>query len=232
MFCEFTHIFLFCFRHWKCTLIRKWTGCTSTLYCSKLIQILHLFHRRHNQPWQVHQIRFLKWFKVAWPSLVWWSQNFWLSSHEISSRFLFFIVSIQNEVAGFGVNSFLRNFLEHCCRIFSIIRDSELNWTRSDLIVVFYIVNSLIKLKFTECDEHGHCTEVCDYEDFKLPPGSADSNNTKCIAVFCSADFTITVHTCHKEEDSSCSYTHNYNKPFPECCNQFCSSITQLHWNT
>lgn len=71
--------------------------------------------------------------------------------------------------------------------------------------------------------------EVCEYEDFKLPPGTANSNNTRCLAVFCSEDFTITVHTCLHEVDPACTYTHNYKQPFPDCCNKFCQSITQLN---
>ncbi|CRL05051.1 CLUMA_CG018071, isoform A [Clunio marinus] len=79
-----------------------------------------------------------------------------------------------------------------------------------------------------DCDS-GECLEVCEYEDFKLMPGTADSNNSKCLAIFCSEDFTLTVHTCIHEEDPTCSYTHNYKKPFPDCCNQFCQSIIQLN---
>jgi hypothetical protein len=79
-----------------------------------------------------------------------------------------------------------------------------------------------------DCDS-GECVEVCEYEDFKLMPGTADSNNTKCLAIFCSEDFTITVHTCIHEEDPTCTYTHNYRKAFPDCCNQFCQSIVQLN---
>lgn len=35
---------------------------------------------------------------------------------------------------------------------------------------------------------------------------------------------------CHELKDSSCKgkYGHNYKKPFPDCCNQFCQSIVQL----
>jgi Single domain von Willebrand factor type C len=116
----------------------------------------------------------------------------------------------------------------------------------------FTIINSIGK----DCEsEHGQCIEVCEYEDLKLRPGTgrdiashfnarkifkrkkinvtllADTNNTKCIAVFCSEAFTLTIHTCVHEEDpsGSCTYTHNYQKVFPDCCNNFCQSIVQLN---
>lgn len=59
----------------------------------------------------------------------------------------------------------------------------------------------------------------------------ADANNTKCLAVFCSDDFTLTVHTCQHEVDPTnfCKFTHNFKKPFPDCCNKFCQSIVQIN---
>lgn len=54
------------------------------------------------------------------------------------------------------------------------------------------------------------------------------TSHSRCLALFCSEDFTLTVHTCVLEEDPSCKYSHNYKKPFPDCCNQFCQSIVQL----
>lgn len=106
------------------------------------------------------------------------------------------------------------------------VHDFKLSWSG----FVIRLLETDKKTHFVnvlDCDEDG-CVEVCDYEDFKLMPGTADSNNTKCLAIFCSEDFTLTVHTCTLIEDPSCTYGHNYNKPFPDCCNQFCQSIVQL----
>ncbi|KAG5673071.1 hypothetical protein PVAND_003146 [Polypedilum vanderplanki] len=91
----------------------------------------------------------------------------------------------------------------------------------------FTIINSVGK----DCEtDTGECIEVCEFEDIKLLPGTADANNTKCLAIFCGDDYTLTVHTCNQEEDPtmSCKFSHNYKKPYPDCCNQFCQSITQL----
>lgn len=110
------------------------------------------------------------------------------------------------------------------------IHGSELDWRRweaSDETVRGSKTSMSISL--LDCDS-GECTDVCEYEDFKLAPGTADSNNTKCLAVFCSEDFTITVHTCLVEFDPMCTYNHNFKLPFPDCCNKFCQSIVQLHW--
>lgn len=106
------------------------------------------------------------------------------------------------------------------------------------------ILNSIAK----KCEEDsGECHDVCEFEDFQLLPGTgksefvnkriniviykifvADANNTKCLAIFCSEDFTLTVHTCTQEYDPTCTFGHNYLKPFPDCCNRFCQTIVQL----
>ena len=69
---------------------------------------------------------------------------------------------------------------------------------------------------------------MCEYEDIKLMPGTASNNNSKCISIFCNEDYSIEVQTCEVEVNPKCKPSHNFRKPFPDCCNQFCQSITQL----